>query len=88
VDFSFHQGFDLFLEGLTGFLVGRDDEDGIVTRNGSGNFREFSAIDGGSQGLCAARRRFQNEKIFCWSDIEKKFAEGAGERGQRRGLFG
>src|SRR5579864_5188794 len=40
-DLSFHQGFNLFLKRFAGSLVGRDDQDGIISRDGTGDFREF-----------------------------------------------
>src|SRR5438552_14798842 len=42
----------------------RNDQDGVVPGNGSGDFREFSGIDGGGQRLRAAGRSFQHEKIL------------------------
>ena len=67
------------MEGFARFLIGRDDEDGIVTSDGSGDFREFGAVNGGSKRLRAAGGRLQNEKIFRRPDIKKKFADGGNE---------
>jgi hypothetical protein len=76
------------LQGFTRFLVGGDDENCIVTGDGSGNFGKFCAVHGCSEGLRAARRGFQNQQIFRGPDIEKKFAERARQRRQGRGLVG
>jgi len=79
--------FDFLLECHAGFPAGGDDEDGVVSRNGAGDFRKFGCVHGGGKRLSAAGRRFENEKIFRRANVEKKFAKGAGERRKGRGFF-
>ena len=83
-----HERFDSALERCAGFLVSSDDQDGVVPRDGARDFRKFRSVHGGGQGLSAARRRLEDEKIFRWTNIEEKFAEGSRQRRHRSGLFG
>ena len=67
--------------------VGRDDEDGVITRDGAGDFRKFCAVDGGCEGLRATGRGLENEKIFRGANIQEEFAESAGKGRNGGGLI-
>jgi len=75
------------LEGFTALAIGSNDEHGIITGDGAGNFRKFSSIHSGRERLRAAGRSFEDQKIFRGTNIEKEFAEGAGQRGHGRNVL-
>src|SRR6266851_2587961 len=77
-----HQRFDPFLERLSGFFVGSDDQDGVVAGDGAGGFRKFGSIDSGGEGLRASGRRFQDEQIYRGANVQKELAERASQRRQ------
>ena len=72
-------GLDFFLEGFASFAGGRDDEDGVITRDGAGDFRKFGAVEGGCEWLRATGRGLENEKILRGANIQEEFAESAGK---------
>src|SRR5258705_6573528 len=84
---SFQQGFDLVLEGGASSFVRRNDENGVISRDGASNFRKFRRIHGGSEGLRATGRRFENEKILSRTNVKQELAKRTGERWKRSGLF-
>src|SRR5690348_16591178 len=53
------------LDGPAGALAFRDDENGVVPRDGADDLRPPGAVDGHGQGLRGARRGFQYEQ---WPD--------------------
>ncbi len=78
---------DFSLQGLAALAVGSNDEDGVVTGDGAGDFGKFCAVDGGGEGLCPARRSLKDEKIFRRTNIEEELAESASKR-RHGGVFG
>ena len=46
------------------FLFGRDDQHGVIARDGAGDFRKFCAVHRRRQWLRAARRRLQHQQDF------------------------
>jgi len=86
------RGFNLFLQGFTRFLVGRDDQH-VSYRRRFCDFREFRAIDGGSEGWAPLGGVFRTSR-FSADEYQEELAEararggsGVVSSGERGGRF-
>jgi len=80
------RGFQSFFAGIHAILVGRDDQHGVVTGDGSCDFREFRAIDGGSEGWAPLGGVFRTSR-FSADEYQEETRRGHAPGEQRRGFF-
>ena len=80
-------GLDGLLEGFPAFAIRSNDEHGVITCDGTGDFMKFGGIQSGSERLCAAGRRLEHEKVFRGANVEQEFAKRAGQGRDGGGLI-
>jgi len=85
--FLISPGLRSFSGGIRGFLVGRDDQYGVVARNGSTSSGILAPSTAAARG-CAPLGGVFKTRRFSAAGYREKFAEGAGERGRGAGSSG
>src|SRR5271163_676906 len=64
--------FNSSLQQICLFLIGADDEDGVVSRDCANDLRPVFIVDSGGDGLGASGCCYQDEQIDCLSYFKTK----------------
>ena len=70
-----------FLDGRARRARGRDNQNGVVSRQGAGHFFPMFRVDSGGERLRAAGRSLQHQHVLCRTNIEQEFLQRAAQRG-------